>query len=82
MRPKLFCVHTTQKERAFSPAIGEVIAVGVPRLPAGDYRDGSVMTGEVILSGVQWRWFGAFMDRPDYEEMRELTRAYIGPQPR
>ena len=31
------------------------------------------MTGNVVLSGVQWKWFGVFMDQPRYEEMRELT---------
>lgn len=82
VRPNLFSVHTARKEWAFNPAIGEVIATGIPRPPAGDYRDGSVMTGQVILSGVQWRWFGAFMDHPDYEKIRELTRTHAGPQPR
>jgi hypothetical protein len=80
VRPNLFNVLTAQKASAFSADIGEVIAKGIPRPPAGDYRDGSVMSGDVILSGVPWKWFGAFMDQPHYEAMRELTRAHTRPR--
>lgn len=80
IRPNLFSVSTAQKASAFSAEFGEVIATGIPRSPAGDYRDGSVMSGDVILSGVQWKWFGVFMDQPRFEAMRNLTRGHIGPQ--
>lgn len=80
IRPHLFGVLTAQKASAFNADIGEVIATGIPRPPAGDYRDGSVMTGHVILSGVQWKWFGVFLDQPRYEAIRELTRAHTRPR--
>lgn len=80
IRPNLFGVLTAKKASAFNPDIGEVIATGIPRPPAGDYRDGSVMTGHDILSGVEWKWFGVFMDQPRYEAMRELTRAHTRPR--
>jgi hypothetical protein len=80
IRPNLFDVLTAQKASSFNADIGEVIATGIPRPPAGDYRDGSVMTGHVILSGVQWKWFGVFMDQPRYAAMRELTRAHTRPR--
>jgi hypothetical protein len=76
IRPNLFSVFTAQKASVFNADIGEVIAQGITRPPAGDYRDGSVMSGEVILSAVQWKWFGVFMDQPRYEAMRELTRTH------
>lgn len=80
IRPNLFSVSTAQKASAFNADIGEVIGKGVPRPPAGDYRDGSVMSGDVVLSGVQWDWFGVFMEQPRYEVMRELTRAHTHPR--
>jgi hypothetical protein len=80
IRPNLFNVLTAQKASAFTADIGEVIATGISRSPAGDYLDGSVITGHVILSGVQWKWFGVFMDQPRYEAMRELTRAHTRPR--
>lgn len=80
IRPHLFDILTAQKASAFNADIGEVIATGIPRPPAGDYRDGSVMTGHVILSGVQWKWFGVFLDQPRYEAIRELTRAHTRPR--
>ncbi len=80
IRPELFSVLTAQKASAFSADIGEVIAKGIPRPPAGEYRDGSVMSGDVILSGVQWKWFGVFLDEPRYEATRELTRAHTRPR--
>lgn len=79
IRPNLFAVHTAQKSRAFSRDIGEVVATNIPRHPAGDYRDGSQRTGETILSGVQWRWFGVFMDQPSYEATLEMTRTHTRP---
>ncbi len=80
IRPNLFSVSTAQRASAFNADIGEVIAMGIPRPPAADYRDGSVMSGDAILSGVQWNWFGVFMDQPRYEAMRELTRAHTRPR--
>jgi hypothetical protein len=80
IRPNLFAVSTAQKASAFNAEFGEVIATGIPRSPAGDYRDGSVMSGDIILSGVQWTWFGVFMDQPRFETMRNLTRGQTAPR--
>ena len=80
IRPNLFSVFTAHKASAFNADIGDVIATDIPRPPAGDYLDGSVMTGHVILSGVQWKWFGVFLDQPRCEAIRELTRAHTRPR--
>lgn len=65
---------------AFGPHLGQIIAGGIPREPAGDYQDGSVMTGEVLLIGLQWRGLAASLDAKLYERKRRLTRAHTQSQ--
>lgn len=73
LRPHLFVVSTPSRTRRFGSHIGEVVARGVPRSPAGDPRNGAVNGGEALTSWTTWDGLLRFIATERFERDVELT---------
>lgn len=74
VRPHLFILTTPMRKHRFGPHIGEVIARGVPRAPAGDPRKGAIAGGEVLSSWTTWQGLIQITEGEKFARDVDLTR--------
>ncbi|HUY58616.1 MAG TPA: hypothetical protein VMV16_02800 [Solirubrobacteraceae bacterium] len=75
VRPHMFVVTTATKKDRFGAHIGQVIARGVPRRPAGDPGNGAAIGGEVLTSWTTWPGLIHIIGWDRFRRDVELTRS-------
>jgi hypothetical protein len=78
LRQQMYVVATPRKKDRFGPDIGEVIARGVPREPAGDPGNGAVVGGEVLTHWATWPGLLHVISWESFRRDVELTRRERG----
>lgn len=78
VRPVMITVITARKDQRFGPHLGEVVARGVPRPPAGDHRDGSAWSGQVLGRGTTWPNLASRVGSPWFARQAQITRRHFG----
>ncbi|GAA0963057.1 hypothetical protein [Frigoribacterium faeni] len=82
VRPLLHVMITPTPESAFDPSVGRLLARGIPRPPSADPRDGSLTTGEAVVTHLAWRTLARSIDGDDFAREREITREAVRPRRR
>lgn len=74
VRPALHTMITPTRETAFGPRLGRLLARGIPRRPSADLRDGTLTTGEAVVTYLTWPALIVHIESGEFVYERQLTR--------